>query len=143
MPVHNQPANSLESPAAVPDCVTPGAYRRLWATRKFKLGLIFGAGILVATGLLLVLRAGPQKGHAQGPGKIPSPLDKWNKPDLVLIVSGQMYGYIQPCGCSKPQFGGLARRFNFLQSLKDKGWPVVSVDLGDIAQRSGPQALLK
>src|SRR5262249_38072418 len=94
-------------------------------------------------GLFLVLRPGPQKGHAQAPNKVPSPLDQWNKPDLVLIVSGQMYGYIQPCGCSSPQFGGLARRFNFLQSLKDQRWPVVSVGLGDITQRSGPQALLK
>jgi hypothetical protein len=67
----------------------------------------------------------------------------WGKPDLALMLTGQMHGYLQPCGCSSPQYGGLARRFNFLQSLKDRDWPVVSVDLGDLAQRNSPQAMLK
>src|SRR5436190_4826311 len=26
----------------------------------------------------------------------------WSKPDLAIIVTGQMHGYIQPCGCSHP-----------------------------------------
>jgi hypothetical protein len=70
------------------------------------------------------------------------PQDK--KPDAVLVLSGQNFGFIQPCGCSRPQYGGLERRYNFLQTLiKERGWPVMLVDLGDIAQRSGPQALLK
>lgn len=68
----------------------------------------------------------------------------WAKPDLALVVSGQQFGYLQPCGCSSPQFGGLARRYNFVQSLKDKGWPVIAVDLGDIAPRTNnPQLQLK
>jgi hypothetical protein len=66
------------------------------------------------------------------------------KPDFVLLLSGEQHGYIQPCGCSRPQFGGLERRYNFLQSLKkDKGWDVVALDLGDVAQRTGPQTMLK
>ncbi len=69
---------------------------------------------------------------------------KWPKPDMVLVLSGQQHGYMQPCGCSPIQEGGLPRRYNFLRSLtKDRGWPVVAADLGDIAQESGPQALLK
>lgn len=76
--------------------------------------------------------------------KPPSPLFRnWEKPDVALLISGQMHGYLQPCGCSHPQYGGLARRFNFIKSLKDKGWPVVAVDLGDIASTSSPQADLK
>lgn len=67
----------------------------------------------------------------------------WQKPDVALILSGQEHGYLQPCGCSRPQLGGLARRFNFVQQLRERGWPVVAVDLGDVPQRSGPQALLK
>jgi hypothetical protein len=70
-------------------------------------------------------------------------LAKWHKPDLALIFSGQQNGYLQPCGCSKPQYGGLARRYNLLQTLKKRGWPVVAVDLGDIAQRTGIQTRLK
>jgi hypothetical protein len=64
-------------------------------------------------------------------------------PDLVLLLTAQEYGYLQPCGCSKPQLGGLERRWNFLQSLKKRGWPVLALDLGDIPQKSGPQKLLK
>jgi hypothetical protein len=79
----------------------------------------------------------------------------WPEPLFTVVLSAQEYGYLQPCGCSYPQYGGLERRYNFLQSLrlpKDKdgrGWPVVAYDLGDIAQKEGPaklanvQALIK
>jgi hypothetical protein len=68
----------------------------------------------------------------------------WPKPDVALIISGQMHGYLQPCGCSEPQFGGLARRFNFIKSLtRDRGWNVVLADVGDLPQASGPQAVMK
>ncbi len=61
----------------------------------------------------------------------------WPKaaPDLVLVVSGQTYGYLQPCGCSRPQQGGLERRYNFIQQLKAKGWNVVGLDVGDIVPK--------
>jgi hypothetical protein len=65
----------------------------------------------------------------------------WPRPDLVLLLSGQQHGYLQPCGCSRPQRGGLERRYNFLQSLRQRGWPVVALDLGDVPQTSGPREL--
>jgi hypothetical protein len=65
----------------------------------------------------------------------------WPKPDLIVFISGEQHGYLDPCGCSRPQIGGLVRRYNFLQTLKDRGWPVVAVDAGDIAQRRGPAGL--
>jgi hypothetical protein len=52
-----------------------------------------------------------------------------------------MKGYLKPCGCSYPQIGGLERRYNFFQTLKDAGWPMVAVDLGDLAQRKAPADL--
>src|SRR5262245_39898318 len=61
--------------------------------------------------------------------------DKWpqdRKPDLVLVVTGQTYGYLQKCGCSSPQKGGLERRYNFVESLKARGWEVVGLDVGDV-----------
>src|SRR5208282_4425390 len=59
----------------------------------------------------------------------------WPKPDVAIVLSGELHGYLQPCGCSEPQKGGLARRYNLLQALtKDRGWPVVAADLGDLAQ---------
>ncbi len=70
---------------------------------------------------------------------------KEQKPELVLVLSGQTYGYLSPCGCSRPQKGGLERRYNLVQSLRDKGWHVVGLDLGDIAAPKGvhKQNLLK
>jgi Cytochrome c554 and c-prime len=68
------------------------------------------------------------------------------KPDAVLVVTGQTYGYLQPCGCSRPQLGGLERRANFIAGLRAKGWPVAAVDLGDILPAAGvvpEQVLLK
>jgi hypothetical protein len=68
---------------------------------------------------------------------------KWDKPEFALVLSGQQHGYLQPCGCSKPQFGGLTRRYNFLQLLKGGGWPTLGLDLGDVPQRDGLQRTLK
>ena len=70
------------------------------------------------------------------------------KPELVLALTGQMVGYIQKCGCSSPQKGGLERRYNFLDWLRTgKGWEVLPLDLGDLsdADRSKlqKQSLLK
>jgi hypothetical protein len=54
------------------------------------------------------------------------------KPDAAIVFSGQTFGYLQPCGCSRPQTGGLERRAVLIEQLKAKGWPVAGVDLGDI-----------
>jgi len=54
------------------------------------------------------------------------------QPDLVLVLSGQTYGYLQKCGCSHPQKGGLERRYNFIESLKARGWEVIGLDVGDV-----------
>jgi hypothetical protein len=66
----------------------------------------------------------------------------WGKPDLVIVLSGEEHGYLLPCGCSRPQKGGEERRYNFLQILRDKGWPVVALDLGDVAQAKPPADVL-
>jgi hypothetical protein len=66
----------------------------------------------------------------------------WEHPEVVLVLSGEQHGYLQPCGCTSPQYGGLTRRCNLIQALRQR-WPVVAADLGDMNQLSGPQALLK
>src|SRR4051812_7535707 len=55
------------------------------------------------------------------------------KPEAVLVLTNQTFGYLSPCGCSRPQKGGLERRYNFMQSLRAKGWPVIGLDGGDIS----------
>lgn len=67
----------------------------------------------------------------------------WKKPDIALLFSGQVHGYLKPCGCSEPQKGGFARRYNFIEAVKARGWPVLQVDLGDLIQKGGPEALIK
>src|SRR5262249_44047687 len=120
------------------------------ATRK-PAWLVAGAVVAAVISIAAVLHglqtpsAGPSDGGAV-PAKAALLFRDWpadKTPDVVLVLSGQAYGYMQPCGCSRPQLGGLERRFNFIESLKQRGWPVVAVDLGDVAQRSGPQSQLK
>jgi hypothetical protein len=119
-------------------------------TRPWQIAGLFVILSALLIAAILFIRESPQNGNAQtinlpdDKKEPPSPLFRnWDKPKLAIAVTGQMYGYLQPCGCSSPQYGGMARRFNFLQSLREKGWPVVAVDLGDISPRGGPQALLK
>ncbi len=99
---------------------------------------------LTCTGLAYWLKnptPQPDKPESLGKG-IPARLFKgWTKPDFVVILSAQQHGYILPCGCSEPQKGGLERRYNFIQLLKQRGWPVVGVDLGDVAQNRAPANL--
>lgn len=86
------------------------------------------------------VRYGPSL-SANGTKTGPLRFQGWEKPELVLVLTAQQHGYVLPCGCSRPQVGGLERRYNFIQSLKARGWPLAAVDLGDVAQRHGPQNL--
>src|SRR5207244_3969984 len=41
-------------------------------------------------------------------------------------------------------YGGLARRYELIKSLKAKNWPVAALDLGDVVtEKANPQTLLK
>src|SRR6185295_8455164 len=44
------------------------------------------------------------------------------KPEFVLVLTGQQHSYLKFCGCTERQLGGFERR-----------WPVFAVDLGDLA----------
>jgi len=55
--------------------------------------------------------------------------------DLCLILTGQMYGYLQPCGCSRPQVGGLERRYELMRRLAEHGYALSAGDLGDLATK--------
>ncbi|MBY0231993.1 MAG: hypothetical protein K2W96_22140, partial [Gemmataceae bacterium] len=59
----------------------------------------------------------------------------------VFVLTGQQMGYLQPCGCSEPQIGGLERRYNLVQQMKEAGWRVVPLDTGDVPQAKGPAGL--
>lgn len=64
---------------------------------------------------------------------------------MVLYVSGQQQGYIEPCGCTglDSQKGGLIRRDTLISSLRERGWTVMPIDVGNQVRRAGPQPLIK
>ena len=69
----------------------------------------------------------------------------WPAPRAVLVFTGELDGYIEPCGCTGKdnQKGGLSRRHNFLRALEAAGWPVVPLDLGGQVKRFGRQTEAK
>ena len=74
-----------------------------------------------------------------------SVFEGWSPPRLLLVVTGQLDGYIEPCGCTgkENQKGGLSRRQNFLRAVSAAGWPVLAVDLGNQVKRFGRQTEIK
>lgn len=111
----------------------PSAAMRLWfgaALASLALGLV-GVG-LEGTGAAADPPGANEKTTFIGGLPLFSNWPQDQKPDAVLVLSGETYGFYQPCGCSRPQKGGLERRARFIQTLTAKGWPVAGVDLGDL-----------
>jgi hypothetical protein len=77
-----------------------------------------------------------------GPPKKP-PVPDWPQPAAALLLSGNQIGYIEPCGCSEQQSGGLSRRADLLRRLKKKNWPTAGLDLGNMVKRSRRQSQVK
>jgi len=63
----------------------------------------------------------------------------WPKPRFALVFTGDLNGYIEPCGCAGLDNlkGGLSRRHSLLTMLRDQGWPVAAFDLGGLVRRVG------
>jgi hypothetical protein len=129
---------SIPAQPASPPSVPP--LKRSLNFKLAALGLTL-VSALAGTGLTYWLNSPPDKSEPEAKG-IPARLFQgWTKPDFVVILSAQQQGYMLPCGCSYPQVGGLERRYNFIQLLKARGWPVVAVDLGEVIQKRGPANL--
>ena len=133
---NDEPNRNAPPPAARRPRTVPGTAFKLAA-----LAVVAAVALAGACWLQQQERPAPGGGEAAGP-QLPANLFRgWESPDLVLVLSGQQHGYLLPCGCSRPQKGGLERRYNFVQMLRRKGWPVVLADVGDVPQRHGPVAL--
>ncbi len=50
----------------------------------------------------------------------------------VLIVSGERNGYMEPCGCSEDQSGGLIRLYDLVERLHQQNLPTAFIDLGGL-----------
>lgn len=63
-------------------------------------------------------------------GKPEEAFKGWEKPAVVLVLTGEQQGYLEPCGCTENQAGGLARRMDLFHQMWQKGWPTLAVDVG-------------
>jgi hypothetical protein len=73
----------------------------------------------------------------------PPTFHDWPAPAAVLVLTGEAHGYLEPCGCSEKQSGGVARRSDLLKQIRAKGWPVAGLDLGGTVRRTRKQAEFK
>ena len=75
----------------------------------------------------------------------PATLADWPKPLAALVISGEQLGYLEPCGCTQGQLGGLLRRYELIDRLtREQHWPLALVDLGSLVRapavaRGGPE----
>ena len=71
-------------------------------------------------------------------------LDGWDKPAIAFLLTGEQHGYLEPCGCSETQSGGMARRADLVRIVtQDKGWELVGLDVGGTLKRSRRQDQIK
>lgn len=74
----------------------------------------------------------------------PDPLlEGWPKPALTIVFSGEQHGYLEPCGCSVSQSGGISRRADLFRQIAERGWPVTALDLGGTLRRAREQSQYK
>lgn len=62
---------------------------------------------------------------------------------IVIACTGEENGYIEPCGCSEGQLGGMRRRFEFLKTLNSHDNIILKVSLGDIIDTVNRQNEIK
>jgi hypothetical protein len=59
-------------------------------------------------------------------------LADWRDPKAILLISGEQDGYMEPCGCSEGQSGGLIRRYDLIERLHKQNLPTAQIDLGSL-----------
>ena len=71
--------------------------------------------------------------------------DGWPQPEFALVLTGRQQGYIEPCGCTEGQSGGISRRADLIlrELTKKRGWPTTALELGDMVRRSRQQSKVK
>jgi hypothetical protein len=69
----------------------------------------------------------------------------WDQPWMVLFLTGNQFGYLEPCGCTglENQKGGIIRKDTLLTSLRERGWKVLPIDAGNQVRRDGRQSEIK
>ena len=84
---------------------------------------------------------------SERPAHVEALFADWPTPAAALVISGEQFGYLEPCGCTEGQHGGLLRRADMLEKLRgEKHWPLALVDLGSLIKspslaRGGPEQI--
>ncbi|MEN9784814.1 MAG: hypothetical protein RLZZ299_78 [Pseudomonadota bacterium] len=63
---------------------------------------------------------------------LPSPGPVRTRRHLVIAVTGEVRGEVEPCGCPTTPYGGFARRQRLLDGLRAEGPPVFVLDAGEM-----------
>ncbi len=58
----------------------------------------------------------------------------WKGLAATIVITGEMNGYLDPCGCTKGQLGGLGRRFDLLARMDKQNIPSARIDLGSLTK---------
>jgi len=71
--------------------------------------------------------------------------EDWDTPQLALVFTGGLDGYVEPCGCAgmAQMKGGLSRRSTFFKELRGQNWPLIAIDTGGLVKGFGRQEELK
>ena len=71
-------------------------------------------------------------------------LNKSSSASVIHIVfTGEENGYLEPCGCSEKQLGGLPKRHTLINHLREKDEDLILLSLGDIIGKVGRQDEIK
>jgi hypothetical protein len=99
------------------------------------LPLLLAATIAGIAAVVFVLRqksdGDQERGQTPAAPRPKALCEGWSSPAAVLVLTGEQHGYLEPCGCTERQMGGLERRGDLVRQLREeKGWPVAAFDLG-------------
>jgi hypothetical protein len=73
----------------------------------------------------------------------PALLDGWEKPALAIVLTGEQYGFFEPCGCTENQSGGMSRRADLFRQINERKWSLTAFDLGTTVRRARQQSRIK
>lgn len=58
----------------------------------------------------------------------------WKGLQGAVVITGEMDGYLDPCGCTEGQLGGLGRRYDLFERMRNQKIPVTKIDLGSLTK---------
>jgi hypothetical protein len=127
--------------------------KRILRTPPIAFTFLLASAMLALVAVIQFFGADTPRAGAAGPGGATvDPIEAngpifvdWPKPTLAIVFSGELDGYLEPCGCAglENQLGGLKRRHTFFKELETAGWPLVKLDLGGLVKRKDVQTEIK